>query len=100
MNEMMRLIREVVDDFTDNITVPDDYFEMILYVWRRMNEQETGWDEVKAASVLLCILYRDGMMHQDQISTEGHQAMKWAENYLENTDVVAFSAEYKLSSGA
>ena len=100
MNEMMRLIREVINGFTDDVTVPDDCFEMMLYVWRRMNEQETGWDEIKAASVLLCIMYRDGMIHQDHISAEGNQAMKWAENYLEDTDVVAFVAQYKLLNRA
>jgi len=97
MNEMMRLVREVVSDFTEDITIPDKYFEMILYVWRRMNEKETGWDEIKAAAVLLCIMYRDGKIHQDQIKAEGNLAMKWAENYLEDTDVVVFIAQYNRS---
>ena len=95
VNEMMRLLREVMSDFIEDMSVCNDYYEMMMYVWRRMNEQDTGWDEVKAASLLLCILYRDGVIHQNQISAEGCLAMKWAEEYLEDTNVVTYMGQYK-----
>ncbi len=95
---MKQILIEVMSDFTEGVKVPEVQLDLVLYTWRRMNELETGWDEVKAAAMLLNILYRDGLLHQDQITSEGSIAMKWAEDYLEDTNVVTTMSQYKISS--
>ncbi|PCJ86668.1 MAG: hypothetical protein COA54_08135 [Thiotrichaceae bacterium] len=85
-------------NFTEGVQVPDGQLDLVLFIWRRMNELEEDWDEVKASAMLLNILYRDGLLHQDQITTEGSMAMKWAEDYLEDTNVVTVMSQYKAST--
>jgi len=97
MCELRKHLLDVMNDFTEDVNVPDVQLDMMLFTWRRMNELETDWDEVKAAAMLLNIMYRDGLLHQDQITTEGSFAMQWAEEYLEDTNVVAVMSQYKSS---
>ena len=94
---MKQRLLEVMSDFTEDVDVSDVQLDQVLFIWRRMNELEVGWDEVKASAMLLNILYRDGLLHQDQITTEGSMAMKWAEDYLEDTNVVTLMSQYKAS---
>jgi len=77
--------------------VPDVQLDLILFTWRKMKEMGADWDEVKAAALLLNILYRDGLLHQDQITAEGSIAMRWAEDYLEDTNVITVMSQYKTS---
>ncbi len=97
MSDMKQQLLEVIIDFTEDVKVPDVQLDLVLFTWRRMNEIETGWDEVKAAAMLLNILYRDGLLHQDQITAEGSIAMRWAEEYLEDTDIVTIMSQYKAA---
>ncbi len=92
---MKQQILEVMSDFAEGVKVPDVQLDLVLFIWRRMTEIETGWDEVKAAAMLLNILYRDGLLGQGQITAEGSMAMRWAEEYLENTNVVTIMGQYK-----
>ena len=97
MSDMMQQILEVMNDFTEGVKVPDEQLGLVLFTWRRMNELDTGWDEIKAAAMLLNIMYRDGLLHQDQITAEGSIAMRWAEDYVEDTRVVTIMSQYKVS---
>ena len=98
MSKFRQQLLDVMNDFTEDIKIPDVQLDMVLFTWYRMNDLGIGWDEVKAAAMLLNILYRDGLIHQDQITAEGSIAMKWAEDYLEDTNVVTILSQYKTSN--
>jgi len=99
MNKM-RQLRDVVNYYTCDVSVneiPDHYYDMMVDIWRSMNELDREWDKYNAASMLLCTVVRDGFIQQHQLTDAGDKALEWANEYVEDTDVVKLLVNFQRS---
>jgi len=66
--------------------IPLDYYETIAVTWSSMNSEGYRWGSKNAAAVLLYAAVIDGFVHDKQITSQGRNAINWAEQFLQELD--------------
>jgi len=83
--ELREAIASYVLEYSLN-EIPLDYYEAIADTWRSMNSEGYSWDSKNAAAVLLYAAVIDGFVHDKQITSQGRNAINWAEQFLQKLD--------------
>ncbi len=66
--------------------IPLHYYETINTTWGIMNTEGYDWDRYNAAAALLYAAVIDGFVHDGQITSQGYNAIAWAEQFLQGHD--------------
>jgi hypothetical protein len=74
------LSRYTITDIHEDI--PIDYYRRIMKAWFRANNQGLSWDVQQAASILVYLAFDEEAVDLDQLSTDGLNALDWAEKFL------------------
>ena len=95
MNNTITELRESISHYAlaHSINeIPVDYYETMLDAWNNINTQGYDWDSDNAAAALLYAAVIDGIIHDSQITTQGYNALNWAEQYLQQLDKLQAAA--------
>ena len=90
MSNTITELRNALTDYTlehGANEIPYDYYETIVETWKNMNAQGYNWDRNNAAAALLYASIIDGIVQDNQITTQGYNAINWAEHFLDKIDV-------------
>lgn len=76
-------VKLYIKDEESYFLIPESHFWEMLKIWRTVEANRRRWTPHKAAAALLQLAFNDGYLQPCMLTPEGHQALTWADTFID-----------------